>query len=505
MAERRRGTLGRRFYLALLVLFVVSLSGWSVVVVRKAREDFVRHSQSVVEQSLGELDRTMREEAGTRAELMEKAVAQLADNLLAGMEDLPLEVFEGQEDRLLEWIAMRLEASRNRTRRNSKVIANLIREDSEQRLRERVDRLIEDSRRESDSWSRTLMTSLLAWSGVFLLGVGALVGLAFHHLVLKPVREATAVIENMREGTRGRRMPEEGAEELRALARSFNGMAREIEEHQQFLEERVAEKTRALSDALDEQRLTNDQLREALAKLERAQEQLVEQAKRAALGDMARGMAHEFNNILGGIGGCAEDLLDDVEGAEQREVLDVILRTARRARVVTENLLSFSRVAPRSTGPTDVFEVLQAAVTLVAPEAARRRIRLELTGEPGPSMETDARGLQQVFLNLLLNAVQATEGGGEIRVRFESRDDAVRVEVQDTGQGIAKDEIERIFESFYSTKSESAGGGGTGLGLFVSRRIVTELGGELCASSDGPGRGARFTVRLPIEAEGPRG
>ncbi len=500
---RKGGTLGRRFYVALLVLFVVTLSAWSIVVVQKAREDFVKHSQSLVEKSLGELDRTMREEAGTRAELMEKAVAQLADNLLAGMEDLPLEVFEGQEDRLLEWIAMRLEASRNRTRRNSKVIADLIREESEQRLRERVDRLIADSRRESDAWSRKLLKSLLAWSGVFLLGVGALVGLAFHHLVLKPVRQATAVVETMREGTRGRRMPEDGAEELRALARSFNDMAQEIEEHQESLEARVAEKTKALSDALDEQRDTNVQLREALEKLERAQDQLVEQAKRAALGDMARGMAHEFNNILGGIGGCAEDLLEDLEGAEQREVLEVILRTARRARVVTENLLSFSRGAPKSKGPTDVFEVLETAVTLVAPEAARRRIRLELAGERGQTIQTDARGLQQVFLNLLLNAVQATEGGGEVHARFEARESDQRVEIEDSGQGLAEEEIERIFESFYTTKSDAAGGGGTGLGLFVSRSIVEGLGGDLRASSPGRGRGARFTVHLPVDAETP--
>ncbi|HGY90582.1 MAG TPA: sensor histidine kinase [Planctomycetes bacterium] len=494
------GTLGRRFYLALLVLFVATLSAWSIVVVRKAREDFVKHSQSVAEKSLGELDRTMREEAGTRAELMEKAVAQLADNLLAGMEDLPLEVFEGQEDRLLEWIAMRLEASRNRTRRNSKVIANLIREESERRLRERVDRLVADSRRESDAWSRTLLKSLLAWSGVFLLGVGALVGLAFHHLVLKPIRQATAVVETMREGTRGRRMPEEGAEELRALARSFNGMAREIEEHQEFLEKRVAEKTKALSEALDEQRTTNVKLREALDQLERAQEQLVEQAKRAALGDMARGMAHEFNNILGGIGGCAEDLLEDVEAPEQKEVIEVILRTARRARIVTENLLSFSRGAPKSIGPTDVFEVLKAAVTLVAPEATRRRIRLELTGERGPTIQTDARGLQQVFLNLLLNAVQATEGGGEIHARFRASESGQCVEIEDSGQGIAENELGRIFESFYSTKSDAAGGGGTGLGLFVSRSIVEGLGGNLRAHSPGLGRGARFTVELPLDA-----
>jgi len=278
-------------------------------------------------------------------------------------------------------------------------------------------------------------------------------------------------------------------------------MAAELESYQKDLQAKVEDKTAALSRALTEQQATNERLRAALEELERTQRHLVDSEKMAALGAMAQGMAHEFANILGGIGGCAEDLLEDAEDPDVREVIEVILRTSQRALFITENLLSFSRRARNEEmerSRTSLHEVLTTAASLVEPEAARRGIEVILEGEPLDPVETDARGLQQVFLNLLVNAVQACGPGDRVHVALSCEDEVQKVVIEDTGCGIEEEHLDRIFDPLFTTKDDAGQGRrGTGLGLSVSLGIVRALGGVITASSGGPGCGSRFTVTIP--------
>ncbi|MEZ6196169.1 MAG: HAMP domain-containing protein [Planctomycetota bacterium] len=202
---------------------------------------------------------------------------------------------------------------RERSRERGGVVARLFREARGQRPHGR--RRSPHRRRQGEESTASVAASRehARARGLFLLGVSALIAGVFFVQVLRPLRSAAEVMESIRGGDLGRRLEVEGADEISAWPASFNGMADAVEASRRELRGRVEEKTGALRRSLEEQRATN-------ATLARTQEQLVESAKMAAVGTLAQGMAHEFNNVLGGIAGCAEDLLADETDAERREV-----------------------------------------------------------------------------------------------------------------------------------------------------------------------------------------
>ena len=383
------------------------------------------------------------------------------------------------------------------------MISAVFREETRAEIESRLEELVARQHESGEQVSRSLFRSMLTWGGAFLLCVSAVVGLLFWGVVLKPLGEATTVMEAVHGGDLGRRIPVRGNDEIARLAGAFNAMTGALEEHQRDLEVRVDEKTLALSSSLAEQRATNERLAAALADLEATQTRLIETEKSAALGTMARGMAHEFNNILGGIRGCAEDLLEDAEDEDTKETLDVIIRTSRRASLITDNLLRFSRGHERRQQFASISEVLTTSITLAEKEAHRQGVKFELDVPALPPIMLDAEGLQQVFLNLLLNAVQASEGREGALVRIHLREEPLCVEVVDEGSGIAAPHLTQIFDPFFTTKEppSSSGRGGTGLGLSVSLGIMRAMGGEIEARSEGPGRGALFRVLIPSSGE----
>ena len=496
----RRRSLARRFYLVLLLVFVAGSLAWGLLAAREAGERLAERSDDFIESGAERIDDVLTATADQQAELMERAVAETAGNLGREFADLPFDLFRDREDLLLEYLRERLDGERERQKQNAAVIAEIFRERAHERAESDFADLMAEQEERVDLLARDLSRELLAWGGFFLVGLAGLLGLVFHGTVVKPLRTATEVIESMRSGDMSRRLPPGESEEIGRLTTSFNAMADVIETQHRELEDRVAEKTAALSSALDEQRETNERLRQALADLESAQQQLVESAKMAALGTMARGMAHEFNNILGGISGCAADLSDDIVDPDSRRVLDVIQRTSKRALVITENLLSFSRGSTHGKQMVDFRALLDEAVALVEPEAAHRGVAIELDDAESLRVLTDGRGLQQVLLNLLINAVQACATGGHVRAALVPEGDHAVFEIEDDGRGIAAEHRERIFEPFFTTKETAAGSGGTGLGLSVAQGIVTRMGGKLEARSEGEGKGATFRVVVPLES-----
>jgi len=237
------------------------------------------------------------------------------------------------------------------------------------------------------------------------------------------------------------------------------------------------------------------------------QEKLVQAAKLAALGELAGNIAHEVNNPIGIVSGKARLLVTgghDLPAKVERE-LNKIVEQCERVGRLTRGLLDYCRPSLGSKAPLDVQEPLRKALGLIAAKARRRGVELErrLLERP-PRVDGNANELEQVFLNLLLNAIDAMPGGGRLAVevrRVEADGGAgaeleLEVEVRDTGDGIDPEHVDRVFEPFFTTK----GGSGTGLGLAICYGLIGNHGGSIAVESDGPGHGTAFRVRLPLAA-----
>jgi PAS domain S-box-containing protein len=216
-----------------------------------------------------------------------------------------------------------------------------------------------------------------------------------------------------------------------------------------------------------------------------------------SVGALAGGLAHDVNNMLFAIGGHAALLRDRPDMTpDALEELDRIDAAIERARGLTGKLLTFARGGSLARVPVSVNEVVLDTVKMISASLGRG-IEVELSLDPQqPLVLADPGGLQQVVLNFCVNARDAMEGNGRLRIRTARRESAVILEVDDTGPGIAEDIRPRIFEPFFTTKQ----GHGTGLGLSVVYGLVKNFGGTVAAGAATLG-GARFTVRLPTIAK----
>jgi hypothetical protein len=223
---------------------------------------------------------------------------------------------------------------------------------------------------------------------------------------------------------------------------------------------------------------------------------LREKDRLASLGMLAAGVAHEVNTPITGISSYAQMLLEDTSPADPHyEILKKVERQTFRAARIVNNLLEFARKRQNEPKPVAIAPLVSESLDLLGERCAKRRIELDWTppGEKIQVMGCDGE-LQQVFTNLILNAIDAmSETGGRLAVGVEAGESKVVVRVQDSGPGIPPDKLEMIFQPFYSTKLNR---GGTGLGLSISYEIVRRHGGDLRVVSQ-PGEGACFLVELP--------
>jgi two-component system NtrC family sensor kinase len=236
----------------------------------------------------------------------------------------------------------------------------------------------------------------------------------------------------------------------------------------------------------------------------RLQEQLVQSEKMSAIGQLIAGVAHDLNNPLASVVGFS-DLLGEAADVPPRlaEPLAVIRQEAERASAIVRNLLSFARRQEGERQLQSIRPILESTHQLLKNQLLAARIELTLTFEPGlPEVEVHANQIKQVFVNIINNAAQAIastrarEGRGRIEIATKCEPDGLSVNVSDNGPGIPEAVAQRVFEPFFSTKSE---GEGTGLGLSISLGIVKEHGGNISVDPGGAGsgRGATFTVELP--------
>jgi two-component system, cell cycle sensor histidine kinase and response regulator CckA len=230
------------------------------------------------------------------------------------------------------------------------------------------------------------------------------------------------------------------------------------------------------------------------------EEQLCQSQKLEAVGELAAGVAHELGNALGIIGSSVQYLLKGcAEGHPFYEFLEVIHRNVVQADRTITGLLSFARPRRPSPAPVDITRLLEGTCQLLKGEVAKQHIQVILRFPPDvPWVMADPEQLQQVFLNLLLNAVQAMPEGGVVTLTaiVDPEGKQVQIAVVDTGLGIPQEHLNRIFDPFFTTKE-----GGTGLGLSVSARLIRAQGGRISVNSR-EGKGSVFTIFLPAVAAG---
>jgi signal transduction histidine kinase len=220
-------------------------------------------------------------------------------------------------------------------------------------------------------------------------------------------------------------------------------------------------------------------------------------AKMVALGELVAGVAHEVNNPLAAISAFAQLLLEETLGEEQSESVRLIKREADRAVAVIRDLLTFARKTPARDSVLDVNEL--AAKTLRLRSYGFKAVGIEVVPDLDPAVplvRADEQKIQQVLLNLIVNAEHAMQSSPERRLRLVTRceGDGVSIAITDTGTGMSPEIQARIFEPFFTTKPE---GTGTGLGLSVSYGIVQAHGGTLTCEST-PGLGTTFRIALPV-------
>ncbi|HEY8469759.1 MAG TPA: ATP-binding protein [Longimicrobiales bacterium] len=231
----------------------------------------------------------------------------------------------------------------------------------------------------------------------------------------------------------------------------------------------------------------------------REQAQLMESDRLALIGGLVSGVAHELNNPLGAIGNFAELLLAGELDPDSREMVETIGREAVRAGEIVRNLLGFARRNEGVRQEVSLGDVVKRTLSLRVYDQRKNRIEVDLDLPSDlPTVWGNANQLQQVLLNLVVNAEQAIGRDGRIVIRGRTDGDMVELAVEDTGPGIPQEVRPHLFTPFFTTKPA---GTGTGLGLAISRRIVDAHGGTIEAS-DAEGGGARFTIRLPRHAAG---
>jgi two-component system NtrC family sensor kinase len=314
-----------------------------------------------------------------------------------------------------------------------------------------------------------------------------LLSLLVTRFVNRPIDKLLAATKKAANGDLDQTVSTRTHDELGDLSESFNNMIVElrhsrdaIKEWTQTLEHRVQERTQ---------------------ELKQVQDQLVHAGKMAALGELAAGVAHEINNPLTGVLTFSSLLLKRTDDNHPwKKDLETIVQQTSRCRNIVKGLLDFARQRKPDKRQWDIRSLIEKTIGLVEKQAPFQNIQIikEFKADL-PMLLVDGDQIQQVFMNILLNAGDAmAPKGGTLTIKTEARDGTAEISFSDTGPGISKEHLSKLFDPFFTTKET---GKGTGLGLAISYGIIQSHSGEIKVESE-EGKGATFRIRLPIETKG---
>ena len=313
-----------------------------------------------------------------------------------------------------------------------------------------------------------------------------LLSLLLTRFVNRPIRRLLAATKTAAHGNLEQAVSIRSHDELGELSESFNNMISElkrsrdaIEGWTQTLEHRVQERTR---------------------ELQQVQDQLVRAGKMAALGELAAGVAHEINNPLTGVLTFSSLILKKVdENHPWKRDLENIVQQTTRCRNIVRGLLDFARQRKPDKKEWDVHTLIDRTVTLVENQARFQNIKIVKEFKTSiPMLFLDGDQIQQVFMNIIINAADAmARNGGTLTIKTNLKDGMAEVSFADSGCGITKEHLSKLFDPFFTTKET---GKGTGLGLAISYGIIQSHGGDIEVESQ-LGKGSTFRIKLPIEKQ----
>lgn len=241
-------------------------------------------------------------------------------------------------------------------------------------------------------------------------------------------------------------------------------------------------------------------------KIQELQQQLMQAQKLSTIGSLASSMTHEFNNILTTVINYAKLGLRHKDAATREKAFDKILAAGQRASRITTGLLSYSRRGSDRREPTDLVALVQDVLVLCEKDLQMHRVRWTANLEQKPVVaNVNGSQIQQVLLNLIVNARQAMDAGGQLTVSVKSNAETAmgEISVRDSGKGIPAETLRKIFDPYFTTKTADAQGqGGTGLGLSLAREVIEAHQGRIRVDS-AVGQGTTFTLKLPLAKETP--
>ncbi len=235
------------------------------------------------------------------------------------------------------------------------------------------------------------------------------------------------------------------------------------------------------------------------AELDALRQQLLQAQRLSSVGELASGVAHEFNNILTTILNYAKMGLRGQDPAAQTQAFERIIRGGQRAATIVNSMLGFARNNSTLREQTDLVKLIEDVLVLTDKDLSKHRVQVEKRFHGRPTALVVPGQIEQILVNLILNARQAMPNGG--RLRIETREladgETSEIKIADTGLGIAPENLRQIFEPFFTTKlPDEYGRGGTGLGLSVCRQIIEQHQGRIRVESV-VGKGSTFTLKLP--------
>jgi two-component system NtrC family sensor kinase len=305
--------------------------------------------------------------------------------------------------------------------------------------------------------------------------------------IINPLHNMVLATQQIAKGDLSHKVDVQSKDEIGLLANSFNQMTSNLK----TANEKLVEWGRTLEKKVEER---TKELREAQA-------HLIQTEKLASLGKLAAGVAHEINNPLGGILIYSHLLLEDMDrDSPYYQNLEKIVKETTRCKDIVKGLLEFARPKEPETTSININELLDKSLSLVESQSLFQNIRVDKQYALDlPLIVADSSQLQQVFMNIILNAADAMQGNGDMTLRtsVDVDDKNLMIEFTDTGPGISEENKKKIFDPFFTTKEV---GQGTGLGLAISYSIIRKHQGTIDVLS-APGKGATFIVRLPVSGE----
>ena len=245
------------------------------------------------------------------------------------------------------------------------------------------------------------------------------------------------------------------------------------------------------------------QIQELQQRIQDLEQRLIQTQKMSTVGQLASSITHEFNNILTTVINYAKLGLRHKDAANRDKAFDRILSAGQRASKITNGLLAYARKGNDRREPIDLVTLIQDVLVLVEKDLMMHRVRLQTNFPDHPVCVLNVVQIQQVLLNLIVNARQAMENGGMLTVSVRSNAESrmAEISVRDTGSGIPAEKLRKIFEPFFTTKiADAQGQGGTGLGLALARQVIESHLGRIRVES-APGQGTTFILKLPLNTE----